>query len=127
VIVIDTHTMVWWVLEPARLSSDAREAIDSSETIGFAAISCWEVGMLSLRRRIELDVEPSRWLHNIVEARNVSILPITIEIGVVAAGLHEQLRDPIDCLIAATALTNGVPLVTKDERIQRSGVVATIW
>jgi len=25
------------------------------------------------------------------------------------------------------ALTHGVPLVTKDERIQRSGVVATIW
>jgi len=54
-------------------------------------------------------------------------LPVTIEISLLAAELHDVLRDPIDCLIAATALTHGVPLVTKDERIQRSGVVATIW
>jgi PIN domain nuclease of toxin-antitoxin system len=52
---------------------------------------------------------------------------VTLEVATLAAKLHEPLRDPIDCLIAATALTHGVPLVTKDERIQRSGVVATVW
>jgi PIN domain nuclease of toxin-antitoxin system len=127
VIVIDTHTLLWWILEPAKLSLGARVALDSSETIGFAAISCWEVGMLSHRGRIDLDVEPAMWLHNIIEARNVSVLRLTIDVGVLAAKLHNILRDPTDCLIAATALTHGVPLVTKDERIQRSGVVATIW
>lgn len=126
-IVVDTHTLIWWVLAPEKLSTGAREAIDSSEAIGFAAISCWEVGMLSDRRRIDLDLEPALWLRNVIEARNVSILPITIEIGVLAAELQDILRNPADCLIAATALTHGVPLVTKDERIQRSGVVATIW
>ena len=48
-------------------------------------------------------------------------------VAIIAAELQEVLRDPIDSLIAATALTYGVPLVTKDERIQRSGVVSTIW
>ncbi|MDP9361771.1 MAG: PIN domain-containing protein [Acidobacteriota bacterium] len=38
-----------------------------------------------------------------------------------------KLRDPIDCIIAATALTHGVPLVTKDDRIRQTGVVETIW
>jgi len=127
VIVVDTHTLIWWVLAPEKLSTAARETIDSSEAIGFAAISCWEVGMLSDRRRIDLDLEPALWLCNVIDARNVSILPITIEIGVLAAELQDILRNPADCLIAATALTHGVPLVTKDERIQRSGVVATIW
>jgi len=127
VIVVDTHTLIWWVLAPAKLSSAARVAIDSSETIGFAAISCWEVALLSDRRRIDLDLEPTSWLHKVVKAGNVSILPITIEIGVLAAELQDILRNPADCLIAATALTHGIPLVTKDERIQRSGVVATIW
>ena len=35
--------------------------------------------------------------------------------------------DPMDRIIAATALTEGIPLVTADERIRRSGVVRTIW
>jgi PIN domain nuclease of toxin-antitoxin system len=81
----------------------------------------------SQRGRIDLDVEPALWLHNIIEARNVSVLPLTIDVGGVAAELQNILRNPADCLITATALTYGVPLVTKDERIQRSGVVATIW
>ncbi|MGH7490574.1 MAG: PIN domain-containing protein [bacterium] len=38
-----------------------------------------------------------------------------------------MLRDPIDCLIAATALAHHVPLITKDDRIRQSGVVPTIW
>jgi Uncharacterized protein conserved in bacteria len=83
--------------------------------------------MLSHRQRIALDRHAAEWLHEIVRARNISVLPLTIDIGVRAAELHEALRDPIDCLIAATALTHDAPLVTKDDRIRRSGVVATIW
>lgn len=83
--------------------------------------------MLSHRGRIDLDGEPALWLHNIIDARKVSVLPLTTEVGVLAAEIHNILRNPADCLIAATALTHGVALVTKDERIQRSGVVATIW
>ncbi|MEA2238538.1 MAG: hypothetical protein QOC81_3262 [Thermoanaerobaculia bacterium] len=125
-IVADTHTLIWWILEPEKLSAAAVRVIDSADAVGFAAISCWEVGMLA-RRRVVLDREPAAWLHGVIEARNVSILPITLEIGIRAAELHEALRDPIDCLIAATALINNAPLVTKDDRIRKSGVVETIW
>ena len=69
----------------------------------------------------------SEWLRIVTETYSLAPLAVTIEISLLAAELHDVLRDPIDCLIAATALTHGVPLVTKDERIQRSGVVATIW
>jgi PIN domain nuclease of toxin-antitoxin system len=81
VVVVDTHTLIWWVLEPDKLSPAAVRAIDSTESIGLAAISCWEVGMLSRRQRVALELNPAAWLHRIVEARNISVLPITIEIG----------------------------------------------
>lgn len=125
-IVADTHTLIWWILEPHKLSPAAFRAIDLADEIGIAAISTWEVGMLS-RRRVALDLEAAAWLRRIVEARNVSVLPITIEIGVLAAQFHDILRDPVDCLIAATAITHNAPLVTKDGRIRKSGVVETIW
>jgi PIN domain nuclease of toxin-antitoxin system len=54
-------------------------------------------------------------------------VPVTLDIAVRAAELHDILRDPIDCLIAATALIYDAPLVTKDDRIRKSGVVATMW
>lgn len=62
-----------------------------------------------------------------MEVHALVTLPVTAEIALRAAEFHEVLRDPIDCLIAATALIHEIPLVTKDDRIRRSGVVETIW
>jgi PIN domain nuclease of toxin-antitoxin system len=36
-------------------------------------------------------------------------------------------RDPSDRLIAATAMVEGVPLVTADTRIRQSKLVETVW
>jgi PIN domain nuclease of toxin-antitoxin system len=128
VIVIDTHILVWWATSGRdQLSPSARRAIVDADSVAISVMTAWEVGILSNRRRIDIGPQPSDWLREVTEANSLTVLPVTIPIATRAADLHEILRDPIDCLIAATALTHGVPLVTKDERIQRSGVVATIW
>ena len=36
-------------------------------------------------------------------------------------------NDPCDCLIGATALAEGIPLVTKDRTIRKSRAITTIW
>jgi PIN domain nuclease of toxin-antitoxin system len=128
VIVIDTHVLVWWASSGRdQLSQGARRAIVDADAVAISVITAWEIGILSVRRRIDIGPQPNNWLREVTEANNLTVLPVTIQIAARAAELHEVLRDPIDCLIAATALTHGVPLVTKDERIQRSGVVTTIW
>lgn len=104
----------------------AVDALRNSEIVGISAITAWEVAILHRRNRVEID-DPLSWIRDLEKTRGLRVLPITTEVGLRAAELHEILRDPMDCLIAATALTHGAPLVTKDERIQRSGVVATIW
>jgi PIN domain nuclease of toxin-antitoxin system len=127
-IVVDTHVLVWWANNNrSQLSPNARRALVDADSVGFSVITAWEVGTLSARGRVNVTPGPSEWLRVVTETYSLAPLPVTIEISLLAAELHDVLRDPIDCLIAATALVHGVPLVTKDERIQRSGVVATIW
>jgi PIN domain nuclease of toxin-antitoxin system len=127
-IVVDTHVLVWWTNNNRdQLSPNARRALVDADSVAFSVITAWEVGTLSARARINVAPGASEWLRIVTETYSLAPLPVTIEISLLAAELHDVLRDPIDCLIAATALTHGVPLVTKDERIQRSGVVATIW
>lgn len=58
---------------------------------------------------------------------NVALLPLTMDVAIAAAKLPDPIRDPIDRVIVATALLQGVPLVTKDRKIIESGVVSTIW
>ena len=127
-IVIDTHLLVWWATGGRdQLPPSARRAIVDADSVAISVITAWEIGILSLRGRIDVGPRPNDWLREVTEANGLTVLPVTIQIAARAAELHETLRDPMDCLIAATALVHGVPLVTKDERIQRSGVVATIW
>jgi PIN domain nuclease of toxin-antitoxin system len=127
VIVIDTHVLLWWANSPRLLSTAADDALLTADVVAVSAITVWEIAVLHRRRRILINRDALLWIRDLESTRNLVVLPITTEIGVRAAELHETLRDPIDSLIASTALTHGLPLVTKDERIQRSGVVATIW
>ena len=126
-IVVDTHVLLWWTNSPHLLSAAADDALATADVIAVSAITAWEIAVLRNRRRIEIERDVLLWLRELAAGRGLRVFPVTIEIAVRAAALHESLRDPIDCLIAATAIAEGVPLVTKDERIQRSGVVATIW
>jgi PIN domain nuclease of toxin-antitoxin system len=126
VIVADTHAWVWWAADNHLLSRPARRALITTGTVGIAAITLWEIAMLVEKKRLALDREVLSWLQDAISKTRVVVLPLTPQVAVSATTIP-HFRDPSDRLIAATALTHGVPLVTKDERIQRSGVVATIW
>jgi PIN domain nuclease of toxin-antitoxin system len=83
--------------------------------------------MLAHRGRIELDAPPLQWLESVAALPNVRLLPLDVQLCVTAANLPDPIRDPADRLIVATALQQGVPLVTKDARIHESRIVPTIW
>ncbi len=57
-----------------------------------------------------------------------TVLSVTRSILMTAAALAPPFPgDPFGRIIAATALTEGIPLITADERIRRAGIVQTVW
>lgn len=82
-----------------------------------------EGGRLRLR-----GVSTQGFLEAVVQTPSLMVLEITAEITARAAQLPSGLpRDPGDGLIAATALVHDVPIVTKDQRMQDSPLLRTIW
>jgi len=62
-----------------------------------------------------------------IEARFI-VLPITGRICVSALALPAAYpRDSADRVIGATALVEGLPLITADDGIRRSKTLKTIW
>jgi len=125
-IVADTHALLWWVGDRDRLSARARELMDAND-IHVSAITCFEIVRLVDRDRFRLTIDVRSWLEELFASTKLAVLPVTMEVGIVAARLRDPVRDPIDRIIVATALLQGVPLVTKDHKIIASGVVTTIW
>jgi len=130
-IVLDTHVWVWLISEPRRLSPAAQDAIRRAvgdRGLAIASISLWEVAMMMARGTLLARGTPEASLRAMVDRSRVTIRDISPDIAALATHLPADFpRDPADRLIAATARAEGVPLVTRDERLRASPVIETIW
>ena len=78
------------------------------------------------RGRIRLDISVESFLQE-VESRFV-ILPMNSRICARAITLPGAYpKDPADRIIGATAIVEGLSLLTADREIRRAGVFQTIW
>jgi PIN domain nuclease of toxin-antitoxin system len=128
-IVLDTHTWLWWVAEPHRLSQNAREAIDHADSLGIATISCWEVAMLAEAGRIELDRAVETWVEQSLADVRTQPLPLTSAVAIRAALLGREglSGDPADRIIYATARAAGASLITRDRALRAFDPRGTVW
>jgi PIN domain nuclease of toxin-antitoxin system len=129
-ILVDTHVVVWLAFEEYRISSKAKAAIDEARDLrGGLAISdmtLLEIGTLASRGRVHLGISLESFLQE-VETRFV-VLPITGRACARAMSFPTTYpKDPADRIIGATALVEGLSLVTSDREIRRSKLVPTIW
>ena len=130
-LVVDTHAALWYLLNSSRLSSAAQHAMDDAADAGdpvyLSAISLVEIVYL---------VDKGRLPAIVIERLTAALSDL--EAGFTVAPLDERAawavqqipRDTVpdmpDWIIAATALSLGLPLATRDSAISRAGVT-TIW
>jgi len=131
VIVLDTHTLVWWVTGDTTLSKKAKAAIEREQAGGdivVSSISAWEIAMLVKRDRLVLSMDVSSWLSAVTQVDAVRFVLVDVEVATKSVELPGEFhKDPADRMIIATARKLAAPLVTKDERIQAYAHVKTIW
>lgn len=132
-IVLDTHTLIWWVGNDAQLSTKAKKAIKKemaapSGQILVSSITAWEVSMLVTKERLTLTMDVDSWLSVVESIENIEFVPIDNKVAIESTRLPGEFhKDPADRLIVALARTLSAPLVTADEKIQSYGHVKTIW
>ncbi len=115
---LDTHVWLWSLLDPARLSTKALDALTESEAaLHLSSISLWESLLLAERGRIALEPSPTAWLRKAMAESPVSEAPLTMDVVMASASVNLPLRDPADRLIAATAKSLDLTLVTADRRL----------
>jgi len=131
VIVLDTHTLLWWVSDPATLSRSAKKAIDDAvetKAVHVSCISSWEIAMLVARGRLRLALDVRDWLGRCEALPFLTFVAVSNAIAVESVRLPDfPHADPADRIIAATALSLGAALVTKDNKLRDYPHVKTIW
>lgn len=128
-ILLDTHVLLWWALDPDRLSSAAAASLQGMERRGgFAsAISIWELGIKVQRGKLDLGISIEEFARRIAKSGIVQLLPVTTATWLRSLELPWDHRDPADRIIVATALLQDVPLLTADTEIQRFQGISCVW
>ena len=129
--VADTHAVIWYLYADGRLSANARNAIErvaaSGDQVAFSAITLVEIVYLTEKGRIQPDTYAR--LLSAIGGQDAVLAVVPLD-ETVAGYLHKVERDQVpdmpDRIIAATALTLGVPVISRDSKIRLSSV-ATIW
>ncbi len=120
---LDTHALLWWVADSARLSETARGLIaDDSNEILVSAASAWEIatkyrlGKLPGGETVAADVVGS------IRAQGFTELQISVADAERAGRLPGPHRDPFDRMLIAQALARDLPVVSVDAMFDRYAV-----
>jgi PIN domain nuclease of toxin-antitoxin system len=130
VILLDTHIVMWLSFDGDRISPSARSAIvdarENGEGLAISDISFLELAMLASKGRIDLGVSLDTFFQEVESA--FVVLPMSGRACARTMELPATFpKDPADRIIVATALVEGMALITADREIRRSKVVRTIW
>ena len=129
-ILVDTHIVVWLAFAPQKISKKAKQAIadarKNADGLAISDITLLELATLVNKGRIRLEISVESFLQE-VESRFV-VLTMNGRVCARAIAIPATYpKDPADRIIGATALVEGLSLLTADREIRRSGVVQTIW
>jgi Uncharacterized protein conserved in bacteria len=128
-VLLDTHILIWWQFDSARLSKAQSHRLLAFEKSGekpfLSAISLREIASLLSSGRVEIPIPADVWLDEVES--DLIVLPITARIAAESVRLGERFRrDPADQIIAATARCHGLGLMTSDDRNRRWGGVPIV-
>jgi PIN domain nuclease of toxin-antitoxin system len=130
-VLLDTHVMIWWQADSGQLSARCRKGLDGAVDILVSPITFWELTMLVAKGRVRLDRPTSVWVNDFLSNERVRLAEFNPMIAVAAGELSDFHGDPADRIIATSAVSAGVPLLTKDSKIREwaktSKELTTIW
>jgi len=116
-LLLDTHLLLWAAAEPHRLSENAAALIrDSGNRLYFSAASIWEIVIKNGLKRDDFSVDPHILRRGLLENGYRELL-ISVPHVLAIAHLPPIHHDPFDRVLVAQAESEGLRLLTSDDRV----------
>ena len=126
-LLLDTHTLLWWLDGDRRLSRRARSRIaDETNVVLISAASAWEITTKARIGRLPGALEVASDVAGAVASQGFASLDITILHAQRAGRLPGDHRDPFDRMLIAQAQLEDIPLVSNETLFDAYGVTR-IW
>lgn len=128
-LLLDTHIFIWTVDGDTRLSAKARDIFeDQAATAYVSVVTIWEIASkaaLAGGRRSGISFNGYRAI-DLVEQSGFALLGIEPHHAAAVGSLPHYHADPFDRLLVTQAMSEGLTLLTHDERLALYGDFVTL-
>jgi len=126
-VLLDTHSMLWWLRNDRRLSSMAREIIiDGQNRLIWSMASSWEIAVKVGIGKLTLGRPLQNLFSAMVTDQGVELLPITHEHCTRLGSLPLNHRDPFDRMLIVQAQAEKIPILSADPKLRQYDV-GILW
>jgi PIN domain nuclease of toxin-antitoxin system len=126
-LLLDTHTLIWWLTEDSSLSASARKLIGSRNSeVLVSAASAWEISTKMRLGRLEVAADLARDFGRYLARERFESLSISTEHGIRAGSLPGSHKDPFDRMLVAQAQIESLAIVSNDALLDGYGV-SRLW
>jgi PIN domain nuclease of toxin-antitoxin system len=126
-LLLDTHTLLWWATDRARLSPVALAVCeDASNVLLLSVVSVWEMQIKTQLGKLTLTIPLATLIDREVNTNGMTLLPVELEHVLALDTLPAYHKDPFDRLLIAQAQLEGAILVTTDGVFARYGI-SRLW
>lgn len=126
-LLLDTHALVWWLLDEPALPKRVAGALRApGNDVFVSSASAWEIATKYRLGRMPQAESLVHGFREILEEQRFAALPVSVEHALAAGLLKADHADPFDRMLAAQARLEGLRLVTGDEAL-RALVPAVLW
>jgi len=126
-VLLDTHSMLWWLAQDQRLSSMARETIgDGRNHLIWSMASSWEISVKVGIGKLTLGRPLQQLFADIVSDQGVELLPITHDHCTRLSTLPLHHRDPFDRMLVVQAQGERIPILSADPKLTQYDI-EVLW
>jgi len=126
-VLLDTHSMLWWLAQDQRLSSMARETIgDGRNHLVWSMASSWEISVKVGIGKLTLGRPLQQLFADIVSDQGVELLPITHDHCTRLSTLPLHHRDPFDRMLVVQAQGERIPILSADPKLTQYDI-EVLW
>jgi PIN domain nuclease of toxin-antitoxin system len=122
-LLLDTHTLIWWLTENSSLPVSARELIGSRNSqVLVSTVSAWEIATKVRLGRLDVAADLARDFGGYLAQERFESLSISTEHGIRAGSLPGSHKDPFDRMLVAQAQIESLVIVSNDPLLDGYGV-----
>ena len=126
-LLVDTHVLIWWLLDEPRLSPKARDLLSASDTqVLVSSASALEIATKHRLGKLPGVAALVEDFPGVLSRAQMIELPMTIEHAISAGTMRAAHADPFDRILAAQSQLEQLSLVTSDAELSRL-VPTTVW